>query len=171
MKSAANAKTIFARFADRLTRCCIGVAFVTACTSDPARAERLGPPDFDEVGIYKGDPGEPFIHNGSRVRVYEKAGLIVYQQPRRSIADAIKSGDVLFRGQITERGIVGTAYVFKTGCEPIPYTVSGDGYNLVHFVLRGTAPVRDKNSYAVVGASSASKNSTLSFEAAAGYGE
>ncbi len=111
---------------------------------------------------------EPFDHNGSVVILYPRRGLIVYDQPKASLRGTVKRGDVLFRGKIdTETGaMVGNAYVFKKGCAPLPYLVSGGPFRGGgdHPVLRGTAPVRDPASCRAIGTSSTGGNATLKFE-------
>ena len=111
---------------------------------------------------------EPFDHNGSVVILYPQQGLIVYDQPRASLRGTIKRGDVLFRGKInTDTGeMVGNAYVFKKGCPPLPYLVTGGPFRGGgdHPVLRGAAPVRDPNSCGSIGTSNSSGNATLKFE-------
>lgn len=111
---------------------------------------------------------EPFDHNGSVVILYPQQGLIVYDQPKASLRGTVKRGDVLFRGKIdmVTGAMVGNAYVFKKGCEPLPYLVSGGPFRGGgdHPVLRGTAPMRDPASCRAIGTSTTSGNATLRFE-------
>lgn len=104
-----------------------------------------------------------YDHNGSDVRVEPELGLIVYEQPKRSIADVVKPGTVLFRGKVGYSGSVsGTAYAFKKGCPPAEYPVTGrfDADNSA-FVVRGAGPVRE--GCEVVGYSQKSPHSSLRF--------
>ena len=131
-------------------------------------------PKIDAVsGEFAGEQGVPFIHNDSRVWLFPKAGIIAYGEPKRSIAAAVKPGDILFKGRIGAREISGTAYVFKAGCAPAPYLVNGTGFHGEgdRIVLSGAAPARDRNSCDVGPASATGKNGRLVFEGAGGFGE
>jgi len=104
-------------------------------------------------------------HNGSYMLVNEKVGRIIYEEPKALIAGTIKKGDVLFEGTFSGKTVSGTAFVFKKGCAPAPYAVSGrmeshSGGSRI--VLSGPAPKRDKNSCAIVGTTST--HSRLVFE-------
>jgi len=108
-----------------------------------------------------------WTHNGSTMLISEKGGRIVYEEPKASIAGTIKKGTTLFEGRFDGKRIVGTAYVFKKGCEPAPYAVTGRmGDNPGNFgsriVLTGAAPKRDPASCAIVGTTGA--HSRLVFE-------
>lgn len=131
--------------------------------------ENFGPieqPDFGPVKYQAPD----FDHNGSRMMMDHRNGTITYAKPKKSIAGSIKPGTVVFKGEPwdqydTKRGIRGTAYVFKKGCEPAPYAVSGGLYGSWHtLVLKGAAPVRAKNGCAIEGYSMKSPNAVLKFE-------
>ncbi|MCD2175362.1 hypothetical protein [Rhizobium sp. C4] len=114
-----------------------------------------------------------FQHNGSFVTVDHRIGEIRYTRPKKSIRGTIKSGMLLFKGkpwdQYDQNGrISGTAYMFKQGCAPAPYAVSG-GFapDWSRIVLHGAAPIRKKGSCDVEGYSTESANATLVFEALA----
>jgi hypothetical protein len=107
-----------------------------------------------------------YDHNGSTVNVDTDGGVITYARPKRSIADTIAVGAVLFQGHIGEPGnrkpINGTAYAFKKGCAPAPYPVTGAWTNKISFVLRGAGPVR--KGCEVTGYSPSSPHAVLKFE-------
>jgi hypothetical protein len=108
-------------------------------------------------------PAEMLDHNGSLValtRPADRSIEIRYQQPRAALP--VSQGTVLFRGQEKAGVVSGTAFVFKQGCEPAGYQVTGkrDGGVLV---LEGTAPHRDPRSCAIIAAQSVSKHSSLVF--------
>lgn len=113
--------------------------------------------------------GSLWTHNGSTVLVDETSGRIVYDEPKAAIAGTVRSGTLLFEGRFTGRRINGTAYVFKKGCEPAAYPVSGvmetnpNGFGS-RIVLTGPAPKRDKSSCAIIGTTGA--HSRLIFEEA-----
>lgn len=103
---------------------------------------------------------ELVIHNGSLMSIDPDLGIITYQKPKFK---SIKQNTVLFRGSISfEHGVLtrGMAYVFKSGCEPQPYVVSGfiEGDRLT---LQGKAPVWDGCN--VASYTSKSKNAKLVF--------
>ncbi|MBY5918456.1 hypothetical protein HFO77_29120 [Rhizobium leguminosarum] len=100
-------------------------------------------------------------------------GEIRYLRPKPSIAATIKPGTVLFKGKPWDQydqnsGISGIAYLFKNGCPPAPYEVSG-GFapDWSRIVLHGPAPVRQKEGCEVVDYSEESPNATLVFDAQA----
>jgi len=112
-------------------------------------------------------PESLWSHNGSTMLLSESSGRIVYDEPKAAIAGTIGRGTILFEGRIAGKRINGTAYVFKKGCEPAPYPVSGvmednpRGFGS-RIVLSGPAPRRDKTSCAIIGTASA--HSRLVFE-------
>lgn len=114
--------------------------------------------------------GPQFDHNGSLVVVDPKRGLIIYKKPKKSIAGTVKPGDVLFRGKPwdlydSEGGVRGTAYVFRKGCAPAPYEVSGGQRQSWHtLVLRGEAPVRKKSGCDIASYTKTGGNSELVFD-------
>ncbi|NBJ13682.1 hypothetical protein [Microvirga arsenatis] len=112
---------------------------------------------------------QPYIHNGSEVGVNFSKGYIKYWTPKASIAGTISADTILFQGTFTNvpklelRGTVaGTAYVFKRGCEPAPYRVTGT-YSNGRIILRGASPQRAKNSCEISGYSTTSPNAVLEF--------
>ncbi len=113
--------------------------------------------------------GSLWNHNGSTVLVDEARGRIVYDEPKAAIAGTVRSGTLLFEGRFNGKRISGTAYVFKKGCEPAAYPVSGmmednpKGFGS-RIVLTGPAPKRDKASCAIIGSTGA--HSRLVFEEA-----
>lgn len=112
----------------------------------------------------EGYEGATYDHNGSQVLVDERSGTIRYDVPKASIRSAVRKGTVLFKGSFASNGSVsGTAYVFKAGCEPAPYTVAGWSKGST-ITLKGTAPRRDPNSCSVLGTTSNGANTTLKFE-------
>jgi len=105
-----------------------------------------------------------FDHNGSLVFVDSTANRITYTEPKPSIAGTVKQGDTLFVGTIGDQRIWGTAYVFKRGCEPAGYNVSGRWSSDGGFVLRGAAPIREKDGCRIIGYSDTSPNAVLRFK-------
>lgn len=109
-----------------------------------------------------------FDHNGSAMVINPGAGTIVYRDPKKSIAGTVNPGALLFKASApwdpyNDNAIVkGTAYVFKKGCEPAPYEVSGRQKGWHTLVLKGPAPVRAKNGCEVIGYKN-NGNSTLRF--------
>jgi hypothetical protein len=104
-------------------------------------------------------------HNGSIVelnRSAEGAIDIRYREPKAAIALAIEPGTLLFHGRELDGEIKGEAFVFKTGCPPAGYQVSGrrlDGL----LSLEGAAPRRGAGC-ALLGLLKSSKHSYLAFE-------
>lgn len=114
-----------------------------------------------------GTHSEPFVHNDSMVEFNYKYGLIFYRDPKPSIASTIKPFDLLFHGRIENMGeAIGTAYTFRAGCPPAPYSVFGN-YDLhtSKFVLHGAAPVREQSGCRIIGYSEKAANATLTFDA------
>ncbi len=75
----------------------------------------------------------------------------------------VRKGTLLFRGTFAANGAVtGTAYAFKAGCEPAPYTVAGMSRGST-IVLKGRAPRRAPNSCAVTGMSDHGAHTVLTF--------
>lgn len=96
------------------------------------------------------DNREVFDHNGSAVIVSPSSGTIIYRDPKKSITDTVKPGALLFKANAPwdpydDNAIIhGTAYVFKEGCDPAQYSVSGHQQGWHTLVLKGAAPVREK---------------------------
>lgn len=106
---------------------------------------------------------EIFDHNGSVVELTRsRSGTveISYRVPKRSLA--IPRGTLLFRGSEHNGVLSGDAFVFKDGCSPAPYAVSGKRAGIYLF-LEGTAPRRGAGC-AVIGASKTSNHARLVFE-------
>jgi len=129
-----------------------------------------------EVVDIKTFDGIPFDHNGSMMLVNPDKGMIVYLEPKRSIARTVKPGTVLFLGDPWDisgdtSGIVldGMAFTFKRGCEAAAYNVRGR-YSLHfgnrQFELEGAAPVRAKKGCAVTHYDMTSANAKLAFDLA-----
>ncbi len=105
-------------------------------------------------------------HNGSAMRVLPHEGKILYLEPRKGLAPAIKSGQVLFEGKPWTPGgaFSGTAYSFRKGCPPAPYRVESFYEAWVEtLTLRGAAPVRETRGCKVIGYNLESDNATLQF--------
>lgn len=114
----------------------------------------------DDVNLY-------LVHNGSAVTGYPERGVIVYEDPKPSLRGIVSPGDVLFRGVIDtkHKRVHGTAYVFKRGCAPAPYAVTGvEFHGESSFKLVGAAPVRAPHSCDVVGFSKTNGNASLQFD-------
>jgi hypothetical protein len=121
------------------------------------------------------DNDELYLHNGSMMYVNKGTGIIRYSTPKDSIAKTVQEGTILFRGEfknapgLDSRGTVaGTAYVFKKGCEPAPYPVSGT-YDAWSVTMKGAAPRRAKDSCAILETTKNSPHSVLKFEAPPDY--
>ena len=87
---------------------------------------------------------------------------IRYREPRAGVS--VPQGTLLFQGLIDKAGkIRGTAYTFKPGCSPAPYTIEGERKDGV-LLLSGPAPMRGRLSCAVAGYDASSANANLVFE-------
>ena len=104
-------------------------------------------------------------HNGSTMRWHSSGQYrrISYYNPRPGLP--VSPGTVLFEGQRVGNTMFGTAYVFKRGCPPAPYEVSGNinPANQTHVVLFGAAPIRQRGGCRVVGYTNNSRNARLEF--------
>ena len=107
-------------------------------------------------------------HNGSFMWVSDDLSVIYYDRPKAALGGLVTAGQVLYRGDPipTEPGVevTGTAYTFRKGCAPAPYTVSGGATADGQLILRGAAPIRQKNGCDVVGYTLDSGNATLVFD-------
>ena len=113
-------------------------------------------PTFESDEAY----GEAMGHNGSVMFFHQKQDIIVYLQPKASIAASTPPNTVLFRGwSVPNEGISGIAYTYKKGCPPAPYRVDGYDNQGLQLTLRGAAPVR--KGCEVVGYSDKSPNAKL----------
>lgn len=107
--------------------------------------------------------GEFMGHNGSTMFHHQKQHIIVYADPKQSIAAVVKPDTVLFRGwAVPNEMISAIAYTFKKGCDPAPYRVFGYDNGSFQLTLRGKAPVRE--GCKVVGYSDKGPNATLVFD-------
>jgi hypothetical protein len=106
-----------------------------------------------------------FWHNGSIVEASfgsDSSVRIRYVDPKDSLPSDM-NGLVLFDGRIDRRGgLAGTAYAFKAGCQPAPYSVNGV-FRLTNIALAGASPTRDPHSCVVTGYTYRSPNARLSF--------
>jgi hypothetical protein len=106
------------------------------------------------------------FHNGSQVLVSEwKDGAIeiTYDVPRAGLP--VAQGTLLFKGTRSGAWYSGTAYIFKAGCSPAPYAVSGlKDQKKDKVVLTGVAPHRDPRSCEVNGGAANSQQSKLVFD-------
>ncbi|RYE86181.1 MAG: hypothetical protein EOP19_07535 [Hyphomicrobiales bacterium] len=108
----------------------------------------------------------PWNHNGSVMQIDPAAGTIVYLHPKASLSATVRPGQVLFEGTPWTPGgaFSGTAYTFRKGCPPAPYTVTATYEDFTEtLTLRGDAPVRRKGGCEVVSYSSTSSNAMLAF--------
>lgn len=70
-------------------------------------------------------------HNGSTmfyevVEVYHQRYITIsYEEVRASLSQLVPPGTILFQGTLEGERAVGVAYLFKYGCSPFPYAVSG----------------------------------------------
>ncbi|MEO1747439.1 MAG: hypothetical protein AAFR27_02265, partial [Pseudomonadota bacterium] len=108
-------------------------------------------------------------HNGSlmEVRVNNGQAQIVYARPKASIARVgVTPGTVLFSGVQSGGSYSGQARVFRSGCAPALYNVSGSirivGEVGRRLTLTGAAPVR--NGCTVTGYTMNSGNARLDFD-------
>ena len=110
-------------------------------------------------------------HNGSEM-LWQADGanrVISYQSPRPGLP--VAPGTVLFEGQRVDHDrlpdtpdiLEGTARIFREGCAPAEYWVSGAVTDETHVVLYGAAPIRASSGCAVTGYSQTSSNATLVF--------
>jgi hypothetical protein len=113
-------------------------------------------------------------HHGSTIQEFSEAGSdnIEYRYSSVRPGLPVKEGDVLFRGTKSGGGnssepyvLKGLAYVFKRGCPPAGYAVTGQQTNTA-VVLHGAAPRRDPHSCDVAGYDRDGKNATLVFDIA-----
>lgn len=67
---------------------------------------------------------------------------ISYDKPSAELGDAVKKGDILFRGWLVKEGyITGVAYAYAKDCKPAPYLVSGYDQYSDRYSLSGNVPV------------------------------
>jgi uncharacterized protein YecT (DUF1311 family) len=92
--------------------------------------------------------GSTFLqHNGSGLQIFNgRHDHVEFRYTSVRPGLSAREGEVLFRGVMSEGGrIAGTAFVFKQGCPPAPYDVSGT-QTARRIVLRGPAPVHEPGS-------------------------
>jgi hypothetical protein len=122
---------------------------------------QAGPPGSLETSEVR-----QYSHDGSVVQAsFYKNGTIriEYDEVRRGLPPALQ-GEVLFKGVADGQGsLSGTAYTFKSGCNPAPYAVEGRIDPKRGIVLTGDAPMRDGKSCEIVGFSGHSPNARLTF--------
>lgn len=140
----------------------------TASTTAPAVSPDPGHP-VPGLADTTGPGWSTWSHNNSTMLINERTGQIVYEQPKASLSGTVERGTVLFQGHFEGKNVAGFAYVFKKGCMPAPYAVSGRvesnprGFGS-RIVLSGAGPRRNKNSCMVLGTGVA--HSKLVFEEA-----
>ncbi|MGI9386659.1 MAG: hypothetical protein ACR2OX_04455, partial [Methyloligellaceae bacterium] len=115
-------------------------------------------------------------HNGSKmsVSIDEDTVVIRYVHPKGSLRKhGVRSGTVLFDGHISgNRRIEGDAKVFRRGCSPASYFVSGKfKQGRRSFTLRGDAPRRASGGCSIVGYTSSSSNARLGFNSLVSEGD
>ncbi|MEM1376496.1 MAG: hypothetical protein AAGG69_03820 [Pseudomonadota bacterium] len=108
-------------------------------------------------------------HNGSlmEIRVNNGQAQIIYARPKASIARVgVRPGTVLFSGVQSGGNYSGQARVFRSGCAPALYNVSGSirvvGEVGRRLTLTGAAPVR--SGCDVTGYTMNSGNARLDFD-------
>ena len=70
-----------------------------------------------------------------------RSGCFAYRDPRPGLRElGIANSSLLFDGRRDGNVISGTAYVFAKGCEPAPYSVTGNITNETSILLVGAAP-------------------------------
>ena len=150
-------------------------ASVTAAEPPRTRDGDNGPYPVEIVDL-KIFQGMPFDHNGSMMLVNPDRGMIVYLEPKKSIARTIKPGTVLFRGKPWNMDgdtaplvLEGIAFTFKRGCDAAGYNVRGRfslDFGMRQFELQGASPVRAKGGCDVRYYDVAGKNAKLVFDLA-----
>lgn len=90
------------------------------------------------------------FHNVSRTIFSRNNGHVEirYDAPRPGLP--VREGTLLLSGTYERGSYFGTAYIFKRGCEPLPYAAAGKDSD-PGIVLVGVAPRRDPRSCAVIG--------------------
>jgi len=106
-------------------------------------------------------------HNGSTMVVSNNDGniLIEYERPKSSMRkQGVSNGTMLFEGTINGNRLNGVARVFRRGCTPAEYNVTGRwNVGTGQLSLRGSAPIRVRGGCRVVRYSNSSSNAYLLF--------
>lgn len=114
-------------------------------------------------------------HNGSKMVVSIDGSYVEirYERPKSSLRKhGVRSGTILFSGELRGRSMEGEAKVFRRGCEPEAYWVSGRYRSgMSRFTLRGEAPKRESGGCDVVDYTSSGSNARLRFTRAGGGGD
>lgn len=138
--------------------------------ADLARGAIVAVQEPEEAGVEERGAVTQSVwdHNGSDMllRADGQRRVFTYLKPRPGIAQAgVKEGDLLIAGKRVGFRFEGTAYIFKPGCPPAGYFVSGqiDPQKQTELVLTGKAPVRVNNGCNVIGYTADSRNATLKF--------
>lgn len=106
-------------------------------------------------------------HNGSAVSLIVNGTSVEirYRAPRQGLSEIVEAGDLLFKGSIEGGRLKGNARVFKPGCNPVEYEVSGPfDSSSGEFTLFGSAPILAKNSCEVARYDVSSQHGALTFE-------
>ena len=112
---------------------------LAAATLTLAGASLLGAADAAACDRWRAD------HNGSTMRVVKCGGALTisYARPRPGMRrQGVVSGEMLFDGSVSRGRVRGQAAVFKRGCGPAWYFVSGRMSPSGRITLSGRAPVR-----------------------------
>jgi len=113
-------------------------------------------------------------HNGSKMTVSIDGSYIEirYTRPKNSLRKhGVRNGTVLFSGELRGRNLEGDAKVFRRGCDPETYWVSGKYRSSMRsFTLRGEAPKRERDGCEIVDYTSSGSNARLRFTKVGGGG-
>ena len=94
---------------------------------------KTGATSGNDSDVDKPTPGaQGWNHNGSEMKLIAsgKQRRFVYEIPKAGLASAgIKPGTTVFKGARDGNEYSGTAYIFKKGCDPQGYPVSGSVSN------------------------------------------
>ena len=111
-------------------------------------------------------------HNGSSMLVINNDGNITiqYARPKSSMRrQGVGNGTTLFTGTINGQQLSGVAYVFRRGCAPAAYNVSGTWIvNTGQLILRGAAPRRVRGGCRITGYTNSGSNAYLLFNITGG---
>jgi hypothetical protein len=92
-------------------------------------------------------------HNDSLLYLIQDGQYVdfYYERPKQAVADTgVQQGTLLFTGEKSGGGYTGEAFVFRRGCPPASYEVSGQVSNEGRtLTLSGTAPRRDASCHIV----------------------